>query len=259
MSSMWLFLVVSKLEMWLWKRLLLLLYSHPPFSCHRSRIRCGSIQSAWGGFYKYSLCTTLREYENVRYFQTRMEPSSEIPLYQNKLPCLVPEILNKTDTAAQETQGTAEMLFSPFSVQKAAVKAVLLFSCWLKAIHQAHVLHKLNNLAAFNNRCFRGILSSSSKHFSYLEQISFFLPSQKEILTQSIENIAVHWLKFILKKEARYSAKHPKVKLQSPACLTEGYLWPTIPRILLNFLISRVFSRTEHLLKGGRWTQIVFC
>lgn len=57
-----------------------------------------------------------------------MEPSSEIPLYQNKLLSLVPEILNKTDTAAQEAQGTAEMLFPPFSVQKAAVKAVLLFS-----------------------------------------------------------------------------------------------------------------------------------
>lgn len=71
----------------------------------------------------------LREYENVIYFQTRMEQTSEIPLHQNKLLSLVPEILNKTDTASQETQGTAEVPFPPFSVQKAAVKAVLLFSC----------------------------------------------------------------------------------------------------------------------------------
>lgn len=57
----------------------------------------------------------LREYENVRYFQTRTEQillyQSEIPLYQNKLLSLVPEILNKTDTASQETQGSAEVLF----------------------------------------------------------------------------------------------------------------------------------------------------
>lgn len=71
----------------------------------------------------------LGDYENVRYFQTRMEQTSEIPLYQNKLLSLLPEILNKTDTASQDTEGTAEVLFCPFSVQKAAVKAVILFSC----------------------------------------------------------------------------------------------------------------------------------
>lgn len=71
----------------------------------------------------------LREYENVRYFQTREEQTSEIPPYQKKLLSLVPEILNKTDAASQETQGTAEVLFPPFWVQEATVKAVILFSC----------------------------------------------------------------------------------------------------------------------------------
>lgn len=64
----------------------------------------------------------LREYENVRCFQTRVEQTSEIPLYQKKLLSLVPEIRNKTDAASQETQGTAEVLFPPFQYKELLLK-----------------------------------------------------------------------------------------------------------------------------------------
>lgn len=127
MSSMWLFLVVSKLETWLRRGLLLPLYSHPPFCCcleqdqmwkHFVLTEAIPIPKCLWRFLQVLTLLYLREYENVRYFQTRTKQTSEIPLHQNKLLSLVPEILNKTDTASQETQGTAEMLFPPFSVQK---------------------------------------------------------------------------------------------------------------------------------------------
>lgn len=177
MSSVGLFLVVSKLEMWLWRGLLLPLYSHSPFSC------CLEHDQTWKHFvlteaipvpkclWRFSQVLTLhclRELWKCQIFPNQNGANQWNPTVSEET-----SIPGTTDPERnrQLLRRPREMLkcyFHPFSVQKGTVKAVISFSCWLKAIHQAHVPQKLNNLAGFKNRCFRGILSSSSKHSCYL-------------------------------------------------------------------------------------------
>lgn len=113
------------------KGLLLPLYSHPPFSCcleqdqmwkHFVLTEAIPVPKCLWRFLQVLTLHCLREYENVRCLQTRVEQTSEIPLYQKKLLSLVPEIRNKTDAASQETQGTAEVLFPPFQCKDLLLK-----------------------------------------------------------------------------------------------------------------------------------------